>query len=57
MNENYYKRFIKFLKNKEDILPLKKSSECNIFRHLIQMMGEELFNNRFSYYFFRISRF
>ena len=48
---NYFEKFVEYLKGEEDLFPEKKSSECNLFRHLIQMMGEKIFNNSFKYCF------
>lgn len=48
---NYFETFVKYLKSIDNTFNGQKSYEFNIFRHLIEMMGEEIFNISFEYCF------
>lgn len=48
---NHFKEIIKVIKDKEKYLSIEQSFQSSIFRHLIELMGEEYFNNVFDVYF------
>ena len=50
---NYYEKFLKYLKDEERFYAYSfgKAAELDIFKHLIELMGEEQFNLCFKYYF------
>ena len=49
---NYYEKFLKYLKDEGRFLSsFAKTSEIDLFEHLIKLMGEENFNACFKYYF------
>lgn len=48
---NYFERFLEFIKQEEKTYTENDESECAMFKHLISMMGEEIFNRCYKYYF------
>lgn len=50
---NYYEKFLKFLKEYERAYAYTegKAAELDLFKHLIELMGEERFNFVYKYHF------